>query len=148
MPLKRSNRERRSAIPDDYMVYLQEHEFDIGLEDDPISFSQAKQSVNSLKWMNAILDELKSMSDNDVWDLVELPGCKWIFKTKRDSKGNIERYKARLVAKGFTQKEGIDYKETFSPVSSKDSLRIVMALVAHYDLEFHQMIIEPEFLKR
>ena len=51
VPLRRSNRERRSAIPDDYMVYLQEHEFDIGLEDDPISFSQAKQSVNSLKWI-------------------------------------------------------------------------------------------------
>ncbi|RDX96392.1 Copia protein, partial [Mucuna pruriens] len=52
-------------------------------------------------------------------------------------KGNIEIYKARLVAKGFTQKEDIDYKETFSPKSSKDSFRIVMALVAHFDLELH-----------
>ena len=88
-------------------------------------------------------DEMKSMKDNGVWDLVELPkgvkpiGCKWIFKTKRDSKGNIVRYKARLVAKGFTQKEGIDYKENFSPVSSKDSFRIIMTFVAHYDLELH-----------
>ena len=60
---------------------------------------------------------------------IKLIGCKWIFKTKRDSKGNTVKYKACLVAKRFTQKEGIDYKETFSPVSSKDSFRIIMALV-------------------
>jgi len=53
-------------------------------------------------------DELKSMKSNDIWDLVELPkrkkliSCKWVFKIKRDSKGNVERYKSRLVAKGFT----------------------------------------------
>jgi len=93
-------------------------------------------------------EELKSIDDNKVWDLVELPksakwvGYKWVFKTERDSKGKTERYKARLVAKGYTQKDGIDYKETFSPVSKKDSLRVVMALVSHYDLEFHQMDVK------
>ena len=86
-------------------------------------------------------EEMKSMKDNDVWDLVPLLKgakpicCKWIFKTKKDLKGNVERYKARLVAKGFTHKEDIDYKETFSSVSSKDSFRIIMALVAHFNLE-------------
>ena len=85
--------------------------------------------------------EFKSMQDNQVWDLVQLPegkrpiGCKWIFKTKRDSMGNVERYKARLVAKVFTQKEGIDFTETFSPVSSKDSFRTIIAPVTHFDLE-------------
>jgi hypothetical protein len=88
-------------------------------------------------------EELKSMSSNDVWDLVDIlnvvkpVGCKWVYKTKRDSKGNVERFKERLVAKGFTQKEGVDYNKIFSPVSKKDSFRIIMALVAYYDLELH-----------
>ena len=150
--LRRSQRERRSAIPNDYVVYLQESDFDIGIKKDPVSFSQAISSDDSTKWVDAMNDELKSMYQNDVWDLVELPsnckkiGCKWVFKTKRDAKGNIKRFKARLVAKGFTQKEGIDYKETFSPVSKKDSLRIILALVAHYDLELYQMDVKTDFL--
>ena len=53
---------------------------------------------------------------------------------------------ARLVTKGFTQKEGLDYKETFSPVSSNDSFRIIMTFVAHYDLELHQKDVKNAFL--
>ena len=60
--------------------------------------------------------------------------------------GNIERYKARLVAKGFTQNEGIDYKETFSSVSKKDFLRIILALVAHFDFELQQMNVKTTLL--
>ena len=108
-PLRRSTRERRSAVPDDYIVFLQEHEFDIGaVEDDPINFHQALESSKSREWIDAMNEEIKSMKDNDVWDLVPLHegvkpiGCKWIFKTKRDSKGDVERYKARLIAKGYT----------------------------------------------
>ena len=84
-------------------------------------------------------DEMDSIKNNGVWDLVELPNekrpiqCKWVDKTKKDSLGTIERYKARLLAKGFTQKEGIDYTDTFLPVSKKDSLRTILALVAHFD---------------
>ena len=110
------------------------------------------RSRYSSKWQAAMEDEMRSMSSNKVWDLEEIPkgaktvGCKWVYKTKRDSKRNIERYKARLVAQGFTQREGIDYTETFSPISSKDSFRIVMALVAHYDLKLHQMDVKTTFL--
>ncbi|WVZ57975.1 LOW QUALITY PROTEIN: hypothetical protein U9M48_008298 [Paspalum notatum var. saurae] len=95
-------------------------------------------------------DEMRSMSINKVWDLEEIPkgtktvSSKWVYKTKRDSKENIERHKARLVAKGFTQRERIDYTETFSPISSKDSFRIIMTLVAQYDLDLHQMDGIPE----
>jgi hypothetical protein len=56
---------------------------------------------------------------------------------KYDSQWKIERFKVRLVAKGFTQREEIDYMETFPPISKKDSFRIVMTLVAHYNLELH-----------
>jgi len=128
--LRKSQREKKSAISDDYMVYLQESKTDLSIDNDPVSFSEAMNDDNSDKWLDAMKDELKSMAQNCVWDLVELPegckrvGCKWVFKTKRDSHGNIERYKARMVAKGFTQKDDIDYKETFSPVSKKDSFRI------------------------
>ncbi|RVW14113.1 hypothetical protein CK203_099175 [Vitis vinifera] len=93
--LKRSTRERRSTISDDYVVYLQEHEFDMGLEDDPISVSQVKQSSNSEKWIKAMKNEMKSMKDNGVWDLVELPegvkpiGYKWIFKTNEIQKATL-----------------------------------------------------------
>jgi len=95
---------------------------------------------------------MKSMSSNEVWDLEEIPkgaktvGCKWVYKTKYDSRGNVEKYKARLVAKGFTQREGVDYYETFSPVSCKDSFKIIMALDAYFYLKLHQMDVKTVFL--
>jgi hypothetical protein len=146
---RRSQRVRRSAIPEDYEVYETE---EYHMEDDPTTYEQAMRSDQSEKWLEAMRDEIKSMNSNKVWDLVDIPegakkvGCKWVYKTKYDSQGNIERFKARLVAKGFTQREGIDYNETFSPVSCKDSFRIIMALVAYYDLELHQMDVKTAFL--
>ena len=68
MALKRSQRERRSAISDDYLVYLQEFDYVLGTSKDPVSFSQAIESSDSEKWINAINDELKSMEQNEVWD--------------------------------------------------------------------------------
>jgi len=128
--LRRSQREKRSAISNNYVVYLQESKNDLSNDNDPVSFSEAMNSDNSDKLLDAMNDELKSMAQNCIWDLVELlegckrVGCKWVFKNKCDSHGNIEHYKDRLVAKGFTQKDGIDYKETFLPVSKKDSFKI------------------------
>ncbi|PRQ27363.1 putative RNA-directed DNA polymerase [Rosa chinensis] len=153
--LRRSQRDRRSALDAlaaDFQIYLQEADFDIGEINDPLTFKQAIESERSHQWEEAMVSELKSMHINKVWTLVELPenhkaiGCKWVFKTKTKSDGSIERFKARLVAKGFTQQEGIDFNETFSPVSTKDAFRVVMALVAHYDMELHQMDVKTAFL--
>lgn len=97
-------------------------------------------------------DQMNSMASIGVWDLVELSnslkviGCKWVYRTKKDLLGSIERYKARHVLKGFTQKEGINYKETFSHVSKKDSIRINLGLVAHFDLELHQIDVKTALL--
>ncbi|KAL6314053.1 hypothetical protein AAG906_011788 [Vitis piasezkii] len=79
------NREK-TAISNDYEVYLNECDYDVGLESDPTSYDQAINSENSTLWLYAMEEELKSMKDNEVWDLVELPkgiktiGCKWILK--------------------------------------------------------------------
>jgi hypothetical protein len=148
-PPRRSHMAKSSAISDDYEVYVSE---EIQMEGDPSSFEEAMRSAHSSKWLEAMEDEIRSMSTNRVWDLEEIPkwdktvGCKWVYKIKCDSKGNIERFKAWLVAKGFTQREGIDYTEIFSPVSCKDFLRIIMVLVAHYDLELHKMDVKTTFL--
>ncbi|RVW29936.1 Retrovirus-related Pol polyprotein from transposon TNT 1-94 [Vitis vinifera] len=71
--LRRSARTKRSAIPSDYVVYLQESDYNIGDENDPESFSQAMSCKESKLWYNAMKDEMSSMRCNDVWDLVEFP---------------------------------------------------------------------------
>ena len=151
-PVRRSTKDRRSAIPPDYLVYIGEQDYDIGSVADPMTHAEAVSCPQSELWLDAMKDEIQSMRHNGVWELVELLenhrpiGCKWVYKTKRDPKGKIENFKARLVAKGFTQRERVDYEATFSPVSSKDSFRVIMALVAHFDMELHQMDVKTAFL--
>ena len=72
--------------------------------------------------------------------------CKWIYKKKRGVNGKVETFKARLVEKGFTQKEGIDYEETFSPVAMLKSIRILLSIAAHFNYEIWQMDVKTAFL--
>ena len=95
--------------------------------------------------------KLDSMYSNQVWDLVKAPngiklvGCKWVYKRKKGIDGKVETFKARLVAKGYTQKEGIDHEETFSPVAMLKFIRILLSITAHYDYEIWQMDVKTTF---
>jgi hypothetical protein len=88
-------------------------------------------------------EEYQSIIKNDVWEIVPRPkskdvvSSKWLFKTKHAVDGSIEKYKARFVARGFSQKEGIDYEETFSPVARYTSIRIIIALAAKMKWKLH-----------
>ena len=81
-------------------------------------------------------EEYQSTMKNDVLDIVpkrenkSLVYSKWIYKIKHAANRSIEKYKARFVARGFSQKEGIDYGETFAPVARYTSIRTIMALAS------------------
>jgi len=80
---------RKPEFSNDYIVYLQESDFDIGPKDDPTSFSQVMSDGYSIFWYDAMKEEMKSIAKNKFWDLVELTkesvaiGYKWVYKTKR-----------------------------------------------------------------
>ena len=89
---------------------------------------------------------------NGTWEVVDRPfgckpvGCKWVFKKKLRTDGTIEKYKARLVAKSYTQKEGEDYFDTYSPVARMTTIRVLLFLAASHDLLVHHMDIKITLL--
>ena len=137
---RRSERKRRP--PTYYGEWANSVKFDIK---EPQTFSQALDSPDKQHWMNAMENEMDSLYDNDVWDLVELPkdrktvGSKWVFKIKTATDGSIERYKARLVAQGFSQKYGQDYDETFCPVVRSESIRTLISLSVRNGLKLYPL---------
>jgi hypothetical protein len=86
-------------------------------------------------------EEMTYLDKNEAWDLVEFSsgrkpiGRKWVFKKKLNVEGKVEKYKARLVAKGYSQVEGIDFGEIFSPVAKLTSIRFLLYVVAAFDFE-------------
>jgi hypothetical protein len=97
-------------------------------------------------------EEYYSLMVNNTWDRVpllkgrKLLRCKWVYKTKYASDGSVERHKAWLVSKGFSQVEGINYNETFSPVAKMNSIRLFLALASSHKWEVHQMDVKSVFL--
>ncbi|GKB71616.1 ribonuclease H-like domain-containing protein [Tanacetum coccineum] len=116
---------------------------------EPTSYEEDLKDIN---WINAMNEEMNALYENKTWVMTELPfdrnpiGCKWIFKIKYKSNGEVERYKARLIAKGFGQKEGIDYEETFSPMVKMSIVRGLINLAIQKDWKIYQMDVNNAFL--
>lgn len=95
---------------------------------------------------------MTSLRDNETWSLVDLPkgeqpiGCKWVFAVNRDKDGNVDCFKSRLVAKGCSQRWGINYTETFSPVARYSKIRLVIALAVEHGMYIHQMDVSSAYL--
>lgn len=99
-------------------------------------------------------EELFQFERNKVWVLVpRLEGVniictKWIYKNKYDESGNVTRNKARLVAQGYTQIEGVDFDETFSPVARLESIRLLLGISCMMKFKLFQMDVKCAFLNR
>eukprot|EP00253_Pinus_taeda_P035853 PITA_35853 len=117
--------------------------------DDPIHFEEA---IKDRKWIEAMNEEINAIERNKTWDLVELPkgkeviGVKWIYKTKSNAEGKIERHKARLVVKGYKQQYGRDYEETFAPVARMETVKAVLSIEAQNKWKVYQMDVKSMFL--
>jgi hypothetical protein len=110
------------------------------------------QAVQLAEWREAMFNEIQALELNNTWTIVDLPsskkaiGCKWVYKVKLKSDGTIERYKARLVAKGYTQCEGLDYYETFSPVAKLTTVKTLLAVASPRHWHLHQLDVNNAFL--
>ncbi|KAM2036667.1 hypothetical protein ACFX16_039588 [Malus domestica] len=115
---------------------------------EPEKFEDAAKDES---WMNAMKDELSMIEKNTTWELVDMPsnkpiiGVKWVFKTKLNLDGTVQKNKARLVAKGYAQKPGIDYNETFAHVARLDTIRTLIALAAQKSWKLYQLDVKSAF---
>lgn len=119
---------------------------------EPKTFEDAKNWPNAEEWEKSMGEEMQSMKLHQAWDIVPRPqnkniiGCKWVYKIKKNEKGEITKYKSRLVAKGFAQVKGVDYKETYSPVLMKKSIRILLAVAVDKNYETRHIDVLSAYL--
>ena len=118
----------------------------------PKTFKEAMASEQKSQWKKAMDTEIAALKRNSTWKLEHRAGrkaikCKWVYVIKYDADGSIIKYKARLVAKGFTQQQGIDYNEIFSPVSKIATWRILIAIAAAKGWDLFQDDVPSAFLK-
>jgi hypothetical protein len=120
---------------------------------EPRTVDEARKQPDWPRWDKAIKAELKSLDDAHTWDVVPRPpkgtnvvDYKWVFKIKKNSAGEIDKYKAWLVARGFTQVQGVDYYEMYAPVAHLSSLRLILTIAARYDWDVDIFDFHSAFL--
>ncbi|GKA19098.1 putative RNA-directed DNA polymerase [Tanacetum coccineum] len=119
---------------------------------EPTSYREAVTSSEGQQWREAIKSEIEFILQNHTWKLMDLPpgykplDYKWIFKKKMKADGTIDKYKARLVIKGFRQRGGLEFFDTYSPVTRITSIRMILAIAALKNLEIHLMDVKTAFL--
>ncbi|CAL8169320.1 unnamed protein product [Prunus armeniaca] len=111
-----------------------------------------EEAVKEKIWHDAMEEEIRVIKKNSTWELVDRPkskdiiGLKWIYKTKYNEDGSIQKHKARLVAKGYSQQPRVDFNETFAPVVRMETIRIVLALAAQLKTQVFQLDVKSAFL--
>lgn len=120
---------------------------------DPLTVYEAQKRSDWPKWEEAIKAELESLWKRDVFgEVLDTPegvipvGCHWVFIRKRNKKGEVTRYKARLVAQGFTQRYGLDYEGTYSPVMDATTFRLLLGISSQLGLEMRLMDVVTAYL--
>lgn len=135
-----------------FLGYVQIQKDTIFVE--PATYFQAIHSPEADKWLDAMKDEMKSLTALGTWTYVEVSDSqrkralpvKWVYKIKLTETGEVDRFKARLVAKGFKQIYGIDYTEVYAPVSKHTTLRFLLAKAVNRNMHVHQMDVSTAFL--
>jgi Reverse transcriptase (RNA-dependent DNA polymerase) len=120
----------------------------------PQTLKQAEKQGDWKQWEEAIAEEIGRVEKFQTWELVDIPknsnivGCRWVFRLKHDAARNIVKYQARVVAKGFTQQPGVNFGETFAPVTKLASIQSTIMLAVTHDWELHQMDVKSAEILR
>ena len=142
--MKSTRQRRQSTKFNDYVALV-----NYLVDSEPSLYQEA---IEHKVWQDSMVEEYSSLMQNDVWEVVPRPidrevvGSRQIYKIKHGADGSIKKYKARFVVKGFSQKEEIDYEETFALVARYTSIQAVISVATQMGQQIHQMDVKTTFL--